>query len=213
MRTLVLLFVLSFSAACFAEDSVVQSVIKLSEAGTGEAVQIAYIESLPGCPSLSAEDLILLKKNNVSDRVLEVMLRHSRGTGVETKVVEKVERQPVIERAVERPAVVERVVEKPTIVERTVEKPIIVERTVEKPVIVERTVERPVVVERYVESPVVIESPPPVVVERSPIVAVGVGAPFYYPYPYYYPYPSFSFSFGWYRGHGGHGGHPVRHRW
>jgi len=134
MRTFVLLFVLLFSAACFSEDSAVQSIVKLAEVGAGESLQLAYVDSLPYSLTIAAEDLILLKKNSVSDKVLERLLKHSGDLAKEPKTAEKA-------------------TEEPTVVEKTVEKPVVVEKVVERPVVVET----PVVVE---SQPVVVVGPP-----------------------------------------------------
>jgi hypothetical protein len=55
----------------------VNDLVKLSESGVDDGVLVAYIQSSPQGPALSADDIVALKNAGISDAVISEAVRHS----------------------------------------------------------------------------------------------------------------------------------------
>jgi hypothetical protein len=82
-RKLVRTVALAAGGALFAQGMLTNdSIIRLVHSGLGEDVIVNMINSQPGQYSMSTDDVLALKKNHVSDRVLNAMIsRASGGSG------------------------------------------------------------------------------------------------------------------------------------
>ena len=79
IKTLVLLFVVA--ALALAQETLTNdSVLKLVKAGLGETLIISMIQGQPGKYSLGADDIVKLKGQGVSEKVLGAMI--AKGSGL-----------------------------------------------------------------------------------------------------------------------------------
>src|ERR1700681_2056615 len=73
------------------------SVVKMVKAGLGDDVIVAAIKNSPGTYSLSTDDLISLKKQGVSEKVLGAMIEKNAAPATPTPVVAVAPAAPLVD--------------------------------------------------------------------------------------------------------------------